>query len=460
MINLRAWQAKCINHALASYQSGQKHFLCLATPGAGKSVMSASLAHKLLEMQMIDFVVCFSPSKAIALGLTSTFEKVLNCRFDGRMGAQGHSLTYQSMNSLDEQFWQLFNDYRVFVVLDEVHHCAGDTYERANAWGQVILRNVQKLATYTLALTGTPWRTDAIPVCLATYSRNDKIICDYVYGIQEAINDGVCRLPNLTLFDNDQLVCRQSTPQTYKGIKNYLDSPESAYSYLLNNADVIHHIFQAASAKLSQLQRKYANAAGLIVAESVKHARRICDILTSTYGQTPVLVTHHDPDAQQVINTFRTSKQNWIVSVGMISEGTDIPRLRVCCHLSNVKTELYFRQILGRIIRNTDTHKAKAWLYTLAHPLLVEYAQRLKEEIPETKITLSGSTVLTGNVKADALPITDNRNSKLIDDISFGKWNENTALEKPDFTHLVHTSADDYFKIVGNYRAMLVRPFG
>ena len=35
----------------------------------------------------------------------------------------------------------------------------------------------------------------------------------------------------------------------------------------------------------------------------------------------------------------------------MISEGTDIPRLRVCCHLSRIRTELRYRQVLGRILR-------------------------------------------------------------------------------------------------------------
>ena len=43
---------------------------------------------------------------------------------------------------------------------------------------------------------------------------------------------------------------------------------------------------------------------------------------------------------------FTDSDAPWIVSVGMISEGTNVPRLRVCCHLTRVKTELYFRQVL------------------------------------------------------------------------------------------------------------------
>lgn len=77
MINLRNWQASCIDQALENYSKGQKHFLCLATPGAGKSTMAAVLAKKLLSNSQVDFVICFSPSKAIAHGLTDTFEQVL-----------------------------------------------------------------------------------------------------------------------------------------------------------------------------------------------------------------------------------------------------------------------------------------------------------------------------------------------------------------------------------------------
>ena len=32
----------------------------------------------------------------------------------------------------------------------------------------------------------------------------------------------------------------------------------------------------------------------------------------------------------------------------MISEGTDIPRLQLCCYLSRIRTELHYRQVLGR----------------------------------------------------------------------------------------------------------------
>ncbi|HCP01716.1 MAG TPA: diguanylate cyclase, partial [Rhodospirillaceae bacterium] len=50
----------------------------------------------------------------------------------------------------------------------------------------------------------------------------------------------------------------------------------------------------------------------------------------------------------------------------MISEGTDIPRLQVCCYLSRIRTELHYRQVLGRVLRRTGEPDNQAWLFMLA----------------------------------------------------------------------------------------------
>ncbi|MBF4227941.1 diguanylate cyclase, partial [Vibrio anguillarum] len=91
---------------------------------------------------------------------------------------------------------------------------------------------------------------------------------------------------------------------------------------------------------------------------------------------------HEDPLAE--IERYRQSGAQWIVSVGMISEGTDIPRLQVCCHMSSVKTELYFRQVLGRILRVNSGINQQAWLYTFAEQNLIEFSERIEQDIPDS----------------------------------------------------------------------------
>jgi len=143
--------------------------------------------------------------------------------------------------------------------------------------------------------------------------------------------------------------------------------------------------------KLDSLRKHTANAGGLIVASSVTHAQQIGKLLEKGFNEPATIVTYRDDNAAATIRAFKANQKKWIVSVGMISEGTNIPRLQVCCHLTRVKTELYFRQILGRILRHTGKTNEKGYLYLPAEPTLLEYARRLAEDIPQRDIVRTES---------------------------------------------------------------------
>lgn len=175
-MKLRQWQSDCIALALKQYQSNQRHFLALATPGSGKTLMASELADQLLKRKLVDLVICFSPSSIVAKDFSESLHLRTQERFDGLIGAKGRSLTYQSLQYLDMNFWQLFERYRVFVIFDEIHHCAGSNIENANAWGEQIILNIQDKAKFTLALTGTPWRSDAAPIVLSNYIHPSCVI--------------------------------------------------------------------------------------------------------------------------------------------------------------------------------------------------------------------------------------------------------------------------------------------
>ena len=52
--------------------------------------------------------------------------------------------------------------------------------------------------------------------------------------------------------------------------------------------------------------------------------------------------------------------------------------------MSSVKTELYFRQVLGRILRADDSPNHEAWLYTFAEESLIGFAERIEQDIPDS----------------------------------------------------------------------------
>jgi superfamily II DNA or RNA helicase len=383
---LREWQQECIHQTVEQYRSGNKHSLTQATPGAGKTMMSAHLSKQLIDADMIDLIICFSPSVNVANGFTATFARVLQCAFNGKLGSKGISITYQAVQYLDDQFWETISKHRVLAIFDEIHHCSGETLSDANAWGEQIILKIQKAATYTLALTGTPWRSDKLPISLSSYSDPEgRIICDYQYTLKQAIYDKVCRKPKLVLVDNEQLQYTSADEsKTYSSIQALFKEQKISYSSILQDNNALTYILKLAVNKLSSIRAVNANAAGLVVASSVAHARQIQRILSEQLHQSSVFVSYHDSDSQNIIEKFKHSSSAWIVSIGMVSEGTDIPRLQVCCHLSNVRTELYFRQVLGRILRITHGANQEAWLYTFAEESLVTFAEEIEQDIPES----------------------------------------------------------------------------
>ncbi|MCP5213013.1 MAG: DEAD/DEAH box helicase family protein [Hahellaceae bacterium] len=394
-MDLRKWQSECLRHAINKYQSGGKHFLCLATPGAGKTIMAAEVAAKLFALDLIDFVICFSPSVVIAKDIRTTLEERLGQRFDGLIGAKGGSFTYQGMMYLSDDIWRLFLSHRVLAIFDEIHHCAGAELDQANAWGEKIIQNIQHKATFSLALTGTPWRSDKTPIALSEYTKSDgKIVCDYIYGLSKAIPDNVCRTPRIVITDNNNVTLKHydGSIDKYESFTALLEASACPYQHIVENKSVIHHMLRQASKKLSKLRCKNPNAGGLVVASSVKHAQQILAIIQSELKESAVIATYREQDPETIIENFKNNSTRWIVSVGMISEGTNIPRLQVCCHLTRIKTELHFRQILGRILRVNRPEPQEGYLFMPAESNLITYAERAAEDIPDENAVISFET--------------------------------------------------------------------
>lgn len=333
---------------------------------------------------MIDIVLCFSPTAMVASDFAKTLAVEFNARFDGKLGAMGLSTTYQSMKFLDKSFLQLLDEYRVFVIFDEIHHCSGSSIENSNSWGEQIILKIQERAQYTLALTGTPWRSDKTPIVLATYCKESKIICDYSYGLSEAINDSVCRVPHITILDNDDIsVLHKNELKQFTSFSKLIEHQLISYRAIVEDQEVIYELIRRADRRLNEVRLTNSDAGGLIVASSVEHAIEIQRILKSATGEDSTIVTYQEEFPNEIIQSYRESDTKWLISIGMVSEGTNIPRLQVCVHLTNIVTELHFRQILGRILRFTNSPAEVGYLFMLAHPNLVDFANRVSEDVPQ-----------------------------------------------------------------------------
>jgi hypothetical protein len=66
----------------------------------------------------------------------------------------------------------------------------------------------------------------------------------------------------------------------------------------------------------------------------------------------------------------------------MVSEGVDIPRLRLGVYATAAKTPLVFRQIVGRFVRTLPGRPIEpSWLYVPADPVLRDHAAAIEQEL-------------------------------------------------------------------------------
>lgn len=427
---LRPWQSACLQQALTTLSPQHPHFLCQATPGAGKMRLAAELTKALIARNDIDYVVYCGPTRAVVQAAIETLQTVTGKPMHGQLGAAGVGMTYQALPGRLGALKRLGQQHRVLLVWDESHHAAGHLGgEGPNQWGSTLMA-LERHVTYTLALSGTPWRTDGSCMPLLRYLEVEQdtqgtavapdtaqktppsreapdasgaqiLQPDFVYTLHDAIRDGVCRYPRVQLVDNRAIELTGFHPRTgrqetrrYASIPQLLRHPAIDYGSLVRLDAPMQHLLCLGIRQLNALRQQDTQAAGLVVAADIEHAEAVTQQLEAE-GHDVCLVTSRDPLAHARLDAFRHASTPWIVAVGMVAEGVDIPRLRVGCYLSHIRTEQHFRQVLGRIIRRRGDSDPDCYFYALNDTRLAQMARRLSDDLPQDLATVSSSAEAT-----------------------------------------------------------------
>jgi superfamily II DNA or RNA helicase len=284
--------------------------------------------------------------------------------------------SYQQVASSAHVLARLSRD--AFVILDELHHAGDD-----RAWGAAIQEAFGGSAR-RLALSGTPFRSDTRAIPFVTY-RGDEAVPDFEYGYGNALSDR--RVVRPIYFPSTSGHMEWAAPDGSIHEASFDDPLDAARTgqrlrtALSLEGDWLLTVLRAANARLTEVRREQSNAAGLVIAIDQEHARGIASLLRMRFGATVRLVTSDDPQASAKITDFASSDDAWLVAVRMVSEGVDIPRLRVGVFATTTTTELFFRQAVGRLVRWTrGVANQRAWLFIPDDPRLRSHAARIAEQ--------------------------------------------------------------------------------
>jgi len=382
---LRGWQKDAYHEY---FRQPRRDFLLVATPGAGKTTYALTVAAELLARREVATLTIVTPTEHLkhqwaesaarfGIAIDSSYKNA-----QGRAGADftGVAVTYAQVAAHPMLHRQRTENRRMLVIFDEIHH-AGD----AMSWGDAV-KEAFDPARRRLALTGTPFRSDANPIPFVTYvdepGGGKRSSSDYVYGYAPALEDGVVRPVIFLAYSGemrwrtragDELTATLGTPMTK-------DQIAQAWRTALDPAgEWVSRVLEAADKRLTEVRRGMPDAGGLVIAGDHEDARAYAALLRGLTGKRPTVVLSDDPAASKKISAFAASGDRWMVAVRMVSEGVDIPRLAVGVYATSVSTALFFAQAVGRFVR-VRRRGETASVFLPSVPVLLGYAAELEAE--------------------------------------------------------------------------------
>ncbi len=379
---LRAWQREALS-ALEGHEGPS--FLASATPAAGKTTFGLRVAWELLRTGRVARVVVAGPTTHICRQWAADAARYGIDLEPNRPNAEGveprdrHgvAVTYQTI-AAGPKLHARAARRPTLLIADEPHHMG-----ESAAWGRSALEAFDG-CVLRLLLSGTPFRSDNAAIPWVAYDDDGVSSADYVYGYPQALVDEVCRPITFLPYDGE-MEWRSDGRLRQASFDLVLPQAEAARrlrTALDAAGDWMGEVLRDADARLSQVRAEgHADAGGLVVASDQDHARAIAARLAGIAGEEPEIVMSDEPEASARIAAFSASRRRWLVSVLMVSEGVDIPRLRVGVYATAAKTELFFRQVVGRFIRRTPApERQMSYLLLPADLRLKRLAVEIEEE--------------------------------------------------------------------------------
>lgn len=422
-----------------------------AVTGAGKTTLGAEVAVQKVTKGEVDLVIVLTPSDPTRKGWLDKFNEFpgVNAEADKDALAEDTNVWVSTYSGWKPFHTELKNRLKagqsVLAVFDEYHHA-----EHSAEWGKPV-NSIGATSKHALFLSGTPWRREGKIALLADatnwkgepYYADDetgRVQADITWTYADDLaspNGERATVPAIfdfvpstakseggvvdVLYDAPPttriLATGEEVPYTPEEIEAWYDEarvydrPLGKHFYiedsrLLNN-QTIQRILTLAATRLEESRRRIHNAGGpkdasvmLVVCKSIPDAKSIADYIQEQMQLSCEVITSEDARSSDKLEAIKeqckiysAKKPDVIVSVGMISEGVDIPQIKVIAYMSAILTLLYIIQVAGRAFRRMrwnnawldkhDVHDTPAYIIAPGHPKLMYVAKKIEKQIEE-----------------------------------------------------------------------------
>ncbi len=416
--NLLPWQIQCLN----SYkEKNKKNFVLIAGTGCGKTTAGIAMAkHAFNECKSAlgnPLIIVGCPLRTVKSSWIESFESegFFVARNIQQIAPDRNVVvtTYAGAAATFNSIYELMKNRQLIIVYDEFHRL-----EEESTWAEAFMPDPAKSVDITqdiyknIFLSGTPWREQGVfGETLVPYNEEtNEVIWDYkhTYGqnVNQSIEDGRNTVAvKFTPYkmevtvdryneENGEFI-RSEKVSTDKTTRSDSVSPFvrfSKYSELLNRPVIVSMLDRAITSLKNTRVTAMPHAAGIVFVSSKVEASYIRQYIEEEHDVQALVVTSDDPKSHEMINKFKTdTSQMVIIAVDMISEGTDIPRLKVGVDLSHKKTILSIIQRWGRCLRlyrgksGSLERNTEAEIHYVDHAQLRHVANLIEQEVKREK---------------------------------------------------------------------------
>ena len=330
-------QKQIIDKLIAVREKGLNRNLIVAATGTGKTVISAFDYRLFVETHPNSHKILFiAHRKEILVQAQMTYRSVLqDANFSELWVGQQRPMngidylfiSVQTFNTkYDEIFSTLPTDYYDYIVIDEAHHLAADSYRN------IITHFTPQLL---IGLTATPERMDGISL-LPDFGNQISAEIRLPMALDEGL---LTPFQYLCISDNTDLRA-EDLMQGNKYIATKLTEK-------LCNQERVGLIIN----KLHYYLPDETKCKALGFCASKEHARYMAEQFNASGLNADYLTSDRDSEREQLNRELAKGKINYLFVVDIFNEGVDIPEVDVVLFLRPTESLTIFLQQLGRGLR-------------------------------------------------------------------------------------------------------------
>jgi superfamily II DNA or RNA helicase/HKD family nuclease len=310
--------------------------LVVAATGTGKTVISAFDYKRFKANNTTARLLFVAHRKEILVQAMGTFRGVLKDNNFGSLWVDGlqpssYECVFASVQTLNNRLdgLELSKDYYDFIIIDEVHHIA------ANSYRPIINYFEPKVL---LGLTATPERMDG-----------SDILADFSGRIAAEI-----RLPEAL---NRKLLC----PFQYFGISDSVDLSHVKWERGRYVASELNNVYTGNNRRVGEIisnLEKYTkdihDVTALCFCVSIEHAQFMAEKFLLA-GLKAAYLSSDNAKEREILRLRLISKEiNYLFVIDIFNEGVDLPEVDTVLFLRPTESLTVFLQQLGRGLRLSE----------------------------------------------------------------------------------------------------------